>query len=436
MRLIMNLAGGLAARAGAALGGMFLSLVVGHYYGSEALGKFTIFLGVLGGFSMVAKRGLDLLLTRSVARVRHWDGNESALSLLAPSIRVSIAGALALSVPGMLLLDTRWLQVDSGIAVAVFPLCMIAIVVVMLVAGYIRGTEHAWLTPLMQLGGASALAAVFVAGWVWGTGNHQTQYVYVLFAVAAGLFCCSAFFFPRLKRHLPAWEWPGLRLDENVCLRDLGNYKAQLAFTIVALAAYITQAGSFSIAGPFLPTATTGILRIAERLGLLVTFGALAIDPIIAARVVRYREAGNRDLLKKMTLKSCMAAAAMGGIPMIALLVFPGWIVAHVGHGFMQAIPYVRALAISNIVVAALGPFSMVMNMVNREHQLMWISIAALVFAAVAYPVASLLWGGWGFIVAYVSVSVGRSCVVALLGCAALCRPKDVEQNGCALNES
>lgn len=430
MRLIMDLAGGLTARAGAALGGMFLSLVVGHYYGSEALGKFTIFIGVLGGLSMIAKRGLDLLLTRSVAKVRHRNGGESALSLLAPSIRVSIAGALALSVPGMLLLGTRWLQVDSGVAVAVFPLCMIAIVVVMIVAGYIRGTEHAWLTPLMQIGGGSALAAIIVAGWVWGTGNRHIQYVFVLFTLATGLFCASAFLFQHLKQCISEWEWPGLRLDEKTCHQNLGNYKEQFAFTVVALTMFITQAGSFSIAGPFLPTATTGVLRIAERLGLLVTFGALAIDPIIAARVVRYREGGRWDKLRRLTFKSCLAAVVMGVVPMLVLLLFPALLVKQIGHGFMEAVPYIRALALTNIIVAALGPFSMVMNMANRERQLMWISITALTFAVVAYPVSSLLWGGWGFIFTYATVSVGRSLVIAMYGYVATRRPSMTCQQG------
>ena len=88
-------------------------------------------------------------------------------------------------------------------------------------------------------------------------------------------------------------------------------------------------------------------------------------------------------------------------LPAIIILAFPDLILGVFGREFIDGSAHLQLLALFNFIVALLGPFSMVLNMIDGENFLMKLSIATLLIGLVMFPLATFSYGMMGFILAY-----------------------------------
>ena len=100
-------------------------------------------------------------------------------------------------------------------------------------------------------------------------------------------------------------------------------HKGQLDFSLIVLATFLTKAGSFLLAAPFLSEVDLGLLRAAERLALLVSFPMLAINPIIAPGIVRLSRGGDAAGLRRLVLRAVTASSGIAACLLLPLLIFP-----------------------------------------------------------------------------------------------------------------
>jgi O-antigen/teichoic acid export membrane protein len=369
---------------------------------------FTVMMSLLGALALVAQRGQGALVFRAVAWASHAEGVGAAVTLLKSAIRRVMLPSLALGVFGSVLLFTGVLGEPLPFAIYIMPISLLGIAVLAVLAGYSRGRGRTWLGPLFETGGISLVstAILLVAFLAWGTLSALGLLVALLLSMSILLLVAGGFV-QRDKasvetRHEPSQE------QENELLRG------QVAFILIGASVYLCQTGSFMVAAPFLSTSDVGLLRMAERIALLVCFPMLAIRPLIAPSMVRLARIGDSVGLKKSTLAG-MAASAGLSLPILIILgIFPGFVLGVAGDEFTSAVPILYVMLLAQFIVAGLGPLAGLLHMTNRENASTWINVATLVLALVLFATLTSTNGAMGFAIAYALTNIGRLSAIAV----------------------
>jgi len=420
LKAALAVAATMMARGLAALGGALLSIVVARLAGAEGLGQFAVFLSLLGALAILARHGKDMLLIRAVAWAEGRADAATSVALLGHGA-LRVAGvAVVLGLGGSALLASGWLGTAFTGTVALMPLALLLLTLLALVSGYAKGRSRAWLAPLFEIGGISMVAALILAGTAFLITDLGEAAIAGAFLAALGLLILMAG--AMLWRDMPVGApLPRLEPAQKAELRS-----GQVDFTLIALATFLTQAGSFVLAAPFLTEADLGLMRAAERLALLVSFPMLAINPVIAPRIVQLSRGGDAAGLRRLTLRALVASTGIAACVLLPLLIFPERALALMGAEFAAAVPYLRLMAVAQFLAAVIGPLAMMLTMSGRERVSMWINLGTLALAFVLVPSLSMAHGASGFALAYASIIVTRlgliGAVVFLTGPAVPCR--------------
>lgn len=396
----------MVARGLSALGGVLLSVVIARSTGAEGLGAFAVFLSLLSVGAILARHGKDMLLLRAIAWVMDRAAGGTPVALLRHV-------ALRILVPSIVLGGAASGFLASGVLGAVFqgtivltPLALILLTMLALVSAYCKGRSRSWLAPLFEIGGVSMLAALLLGGMVLAGAVVSEAAVSTGFIAALVLLFFAAGLM--VLRDMPrSMELPALDIEQKAELRH-----GQMDFTVIALATFLTQAGSFLLAAPFLSESELGLLRAAERVALLVGFPVLAISPVIMPRIVRLSRSGNVDGLRYLISRTTMAIGGIAAIVAVPLMIWPERALELMGAEFGAAAGYLRTMVPAQFAFALSGPLVELLNMSGRERVSMGINVASLAVALVLFPWLSLAFGATGFIAAYLALIIMRVALV------------------------
>lgn len=385
-----------------ALGGLALAVLVGRIGGPEQLGMFTVVLGLLGTLGILARRGLGSLLMRAVAWAMHKDGPGAALTLLRLAVRRVLVPSLLLGAAGSALLFSGMFGAPYPGSVFAFPFALLMVTVLSIVAGYARGSARPWLAPLFEMGGISLVTVALLMGMLAALSHPPAVGVIIVFLIAMLLLTVIAAQLAR--RDLPSGTkvlYPTEDQHEEL-------HRGQITFTLIAVASFLVQSGSFLMAAPFLGEADLGLLRAAERLALLVSFSVLAINPVIAPRIVRLARDGDGPGLRRLTTGAMALSGGIAAPVLLVLLIWPERALALMGTEFIAAGDYLRIMALAQFAAALLGPLAMLLNMSGRERVSMWINLGTLALALGLISILCSAYGSLGFAIAYSAVIVIR----------------------------
>ena len=179
-----------------------------------------------------------------------------------------------------------------------------------------------------------------------------------------------------------------------------------------ALAAFVTQAGAFVIAGPFMTSLDLGLARGAERLALLVSFPLTAVNAFIAPRIVAHATQKNAEALRSLMLKACIAST-LPSVPIaLGLIVLPEVALGFFGSEFHRASEALRILAVTQLITAVTAPFAQLLYLNGSERTLTYILIASMALAAILLPIGSASFGLAGFAWAYLLINAAKNGLI------------------------
>lgn len=407
-----------------ALGGLSLAAVLGRIGGPEMLGMFTVMLSLLGALGMLARRGQGSLLTRAVAWAMHQDGPASALTLLVLAVqRVVVASLLLGSVGSVLLWSGMFGEPYPGSIIAL-PFVLLMVTVLSVVAGYARGSGRQWLAPVFEMGGISLVTvALLILLMAWGRPSST---------IVLGIFLLAMLVLAGFSGILVRFDLPnGTKVLPPTDEQRGELHRGQIEFTLIAVAGFLIQSGSFLLAAPFLSEADMGLLRAAERLALLVSFPVLAIMPVFAPRIVCLARTGDHIGLKRVTTVAMMMCGGIGAPVLLVMMYWPELALTLIGAEFVTAGNYLRVMALAQFVAALLGPLAVILNLSGRETVSMWINLGTLAYALAVIPLLSVAYGAPGFAFAYSSVIIMRMVLIgvtSVFGTALRQRDKTVQK--------
>lgn len=391
----------IVTRGIAVMGGVALSLVVARALGPDGLGQFTIYLTILSVAALVGRRGLDLVLIREVAKHSDVSQQRHAYQLLLEAFWESRVSIALVGIVALLFLYSGIVGDYTTADYLLFTLVLPAFAGVSLYAGYLKGLNKSWLAALIEIGGASGVTAVIL---VLGYGATKTFSVTAIIAaftiVQVGILGLMAVGHTRqqISRSTPV-------LDQTGAFYFMTN----------AVSVFLTQAGAFLLIAPFVSEAAIGMLRAVERLGLLVSFSSLAVNPFIAPLAVKKYRTGDIVAFRTFLYKVLIVSGGLALLPFAILIFFQAEALSFFGEEFKAALPYLPPMLIGNFVFAVLAPCTMISSMCNREKAVSFYSLISLCLAIPLYPLASYWFGAWGFVWTYIAITLMRALSIAVV---------------------
>lgn len=397
----------MASRVLCAFGGIAISVLIARLSGPEALGHFAFAVSVVVVVAFLGRQGLDMCLVRGVAsqlslkekklvRPYFWH------TLLVTTISATLITAALAVVIKMGFFSDLGVETMEPLYWSALPLSSLAIA-----AAYFKGTHRVATATALEINGISLITAGIL--WIFYINRcailpYNIAIIFFLVSVFLSISSITWVFFdmkPKTKNAKPENQ-----LD-TADRRKLTS--GQYYFMLSGLAAFITQAGSFIVIGPFISDNDLGLIRAAERVSLLVVFPMTAINPFITPRIVHYTSLNQKTALNTLMFKSC-AISGLFALPItLVLFLFPAPFLSLFGDEFYDAALLLRILAIAQLITALFGPFAMLLYMSGREKIVSHILIYSLIACVILFPVFSIAYGATGFVIAYTLVNSGKS---------------------------
>ena len=397
---VASLVATLGSRGGAALGGLYFSVVLARIAGADGLGIATQILSFLLIACIVLRFGTDQTLIRIIARLAAQGHGPLGRGIFVRCL--AVVGAVSTLVAiGTWFAIPFIVQGNTADIARILVVALPALALVNVASGYLKGLKWSALGALVEIGAISGLAALLAvltgASTLLGA---LEQLVVVTYLVCAAGIIAGFILTPKAR--------PGAEESDESRARLRGLLVGGLAFTIIGLSLLATQAGSFAIGGLALGDTEIGLLRGAERLALMVSFALTGINPFIAPRIsAAWKTSGVTGV--RAAYRKAVAASVAVAMPIALVLAAAGpFLLAFFGKEFIAAYPFLLVMLVGQLTHACMGSLNMVLTMTGQERAAMWISLATLAGGALALYTMSAGFGALGFASAYSLIMVCR----------------------------
>lgn len=412
--LFINLCRTFAARGIAALGTIFLGIVLGRLYGAQGVGVFALAQSVIFGAGIIACYGLNGSLMRYVSQ-----DNDSPNILCYLRWALRRAGGLSL-VFGAVIGGLHQVIAEMFESAELSPL-LISIAVAtpaftlsFVLAGFLKGVNMPARASLQENGSISLLAAVCILGAVIAGDARSLPQAGWAFCIAAWLVCAQG----ALQAGLWLYRHPRVRDSNTVDPSTLPSrsefFSTAQSFIVLNLSMFLQQVVAMLIAGALLSHGDLGLFKSAERVGMVISFILLVINAVFPPRFARLFHQGRHEELGRLAQQSSLVAAAMATPAAIVCLVFPEWVLGWFGEEFRQAANLLRIIVIGHLFNVMFGSVGFLLTMTGREKVMRNISLVCSALGLLAFLVLIPMLGAVGAALSLAMVLMLQNFVAAI----------------------
>lgn len=382
-----NLVSIFGVRAVLILGGFALTLVVAQQGGAVELGKLAVYVSAFTFFSIFGKFGNDVLLLRKISAKRKMSNKRKTIYLLYHTFR-SLRFSIPVSAVCICVVYSGMIGEFSASELVLIVTSIYLYSVLSNYSSFYKADGKIALAPIFEISGVSTVACiVYLCLNLIGIINAQ---------LSVFLSLCILFFFgpiriQSLKKVFKSY-------------RKRGNLRPEIYLTIVASSTYITTTGSLLLVAFILSSEQLGILRASERIGLVVGFSMLAIEPFlqpkIASLVAQNRFYEIRRLLRiysllGFTLGLTTSLMISGNIQSLVHLF---------GDEFSSIDEVYIYFVISQVAFVSMNPFVTFLNIGGHETVSGWINALSVALSCVLMPFLTHEFDVLGFSISYCGV--------------------------------
>ncbi|KAA0017930.1 oligosaccharide flippase family protein [Salinicola corii] len=412
--LFLSLCKTFVARGIAALGTLFLGLVLGRLYGADGVGVFALAQSVILGAGIIARFGLNGTLMRYVSQ-----DNDS------PNIPVYLrwsvvrSGGLSITIGVLVWLSRDWVAIFFGSLALADVLASIALAIPaftlsFVLAGFLKGVGMPARASLQENGSISLLAAACILALFWTTESHSLS--------QAGWGFCLAAWLVGGQGAIQTWLWlrrhplvTSVGADESTLPSRETYFSTAHSFIVLNVSQFLQQVLSVMIAGALLSHADLGLFKSAERVALMISFILLVINAVFPPRFARLFHQGKHTQLKRLAQQSSMVATVLALPPAAICFLFPEWVLGWFGDEFRQAANLLRIIAIGQLINVTTGAVGFLLTMTGREKVMRNISLACSTLGTVSFFVLIPVFGATGAALSLMLVLVLQNVVAALV---------------------
>lgn len=384
------------ARVVGALGGLVLSFLIARHLGPSGLGAFAFAQAVCTVIVIISRRGYDVALMRSVSRALSDENRASARGSLRFALRGSARLGVAVAVVTAVVVFLNPVGVISGGARYLLLLMLTAVPTLALLwqfSGFFKGLHRASLGILFEQGGAAlATAGIFQVVVLFGVDADLTVLGFAFLGGSIVLLATATFGYRRWAGgSAPSGDGEGSSF--NRARFDASGRE----FLVINVGVYMTQAGSFVLAGLMLPEEQVGLLKAAERLTLAVSFWPSVVNPIIAPKIAAFYDQNRREEIGRMTRRASLFCLLAASPFVLSFMLFPEFFLGLFGAGFDAAAVYLQVMSLGHLVIVSIGISVHVLTMSQYENIVKRVTVGLFALSVVAFPVMIVVYGALGF---------------------------------------
>lgn len=366
-----------------------LSLILARTLGAEGAGMYFLAYGVVTIASVAARLGLSGSLVRFTSQGAVTEDWASVHGLARRAVMLGIAASIVTI--GALLALAPWIaevvfdepRLTEPLRIMSFAL--LPFVLLNLIGQLLRGLKRIAqsLAVMAALPPALTCAGVLVLGPLAGTRGAAASYLIATLVTLAF-----------------AWAWWRSSTPKPVDppaafpLRTLLASSMPLFWT--SLFTIVIDRSPSLFLGFFAPAAEVGILEIANRTALLVSFILLAVNSIAGPKFAELHRSGDIDALARIARRSAMISAVAALPPVLIFIAVPDLVMGLFGDRFVQGAPILVILALGQLFNAGTGCVAVVLVMSGNERAMRNITLLSLLIGIVLYLVLIPLWGMHG----------------------------------------
>lgn len=412
--LFLSLCRTFAARGIAALGTIFLGVVLGRLYGPQGVGVFALAQSVIFGAGIIACYGLNGALMRYVSqdndspdimRYLRWAMLRSiGLSLLLGALVGTLRHPIASVFDSP---DLAGLLVAIALAIPAFTLSFV-------LSGFLKGVGMPARASLQENGSISLWAAICTVVFVAVDDSRSISQAGWGFCLAAWLVCAQGGFhtWRWLYRH-PHVRRAG-RADRAAPPSKGAFFSTAQSFIMLNMSMFLQQVLGMLIAGALLSHSDLGLFKSAERVGMIISFILLVINAVFPPRFAKLFHQGKHAALERLARQSSLVATTMALPAAILCFVFPEWVLGWFGAEFHQAANLLRIIVIGHLINVATGSVAFLLTMTGREKLMRNITLICSGLGVLAFLLLIPLFGALGAAMSLALVLALQNIVAAL----------------------
>lgn len=223
---------------------------------------------------------------------------------------------------------------------------------------------------------------------------------YAIFSILVSL--GAIFFFYRLNvvQEDKGIDWGGVR---DSCLS---------AWIVILMAQLAQWSGQF-MAGIYLEAEQVAEVAVSQRASMLISLVLVAVNMVVAPRFARVYSSGDRRSLEVIAAGS-VAISALMAIPIVFfMLFFSSEIMTVFGTGFSEAGPFLKVLALGQLVNAVTGPVGYLLMMSGHERDMRNIALFSGGAAILLTWLLTIQYGAFGTVLG-TAIAVGMQNLAAV----------------------
>jgi len=356
------------ARGAATVLGFAATVILGRYYGPEALGRYSLARTVVMVGTIAAVFGFDQGLAKYVPRFVN-DGESGKLAVLTRTVATYTMILAALVAVGLgggheFLATVVFDDPGMGTALRWAALIFIPFTAIRTFSGLYRGLKTFGVYAVVRQAGLRLLlVAGLIVAWMTGSADANGALgAYFVAVVAVAAWCVH------YARRLEIDLSPILVADSEsgwACQRELLAFSSTMIF--VSAMNFLMRKVDILMAGIFLESAEVGIYRIAATISVFAAFFLQASNAVFSAVISELFDAGRRALLQRTYTAITKWVVVLTLPVVVSFWTYPTAIVGFFGPEYTDGALALRILSAGTFVTVAVGSTSYMLIMGNRE---------------------------------------------------------------------
>ncbi|WP_280545693.1 MULTISPECIES: oligosaccharide flippase family protein [unclassified Halomonas] len=362
--MVLTLARTFVARGIAALGALFLVMVLGRTFGPTGVGIYALAHSIILGIGLLSRYGMDNALMRYVGQdIR----SPHAMTYLFWACRRAVLLSLMASVL-MFLMRSVLVEVFEagglGDVLVGMAVAAPAFTLGFLLSGFFKGVRMPATACLLENGSVALMAAVLLWGWRELVSEPQMAAIGWAYAAAAwGVLlqgCWQLWRWHRQRRRSGEWS--------DAVMVDRYQFTAtSQAFFVMSLASFMQTVLGIMVAGWLLSSAELGHFKTAQQAAMLISFILIVLNAVIPPRFASLYREGKDIEMGRLARQGALLGVVVASPLLFICLVVPEWVLSLFGAEFSEAVTLLRVIALAQLINVGTGSVGFLLNMTGHE---------------------------------------------------------------------
>jgi O-antigen/teichoic acid export membrane protein len=384
----------LVLRVTGAASGFILSFYIAYLLSPHDAGVYFYVLSVMVLLSAVCRFGLDSYVLKKTSIYDMEDNYKGLNTILNLSTSLVVVVYLVVLLAYFITPDFLLLKIfKTNYSVSIQEIMLICLPAysMMLVYGmYFQG--------LGQIKNAVFLAQIlpsFLFVLLVSLVEASTRSVAVSYSISCIISAVFSFFV--IKRYIRNKKLNSTKIDNSVSDLDLRMVVISvLPFTVIMVVSQLVQLSSQVLGGVWMSYEEIGLLAIAQKFSLVMTFVITAVNMVVAPKFAQLYKVNKIDDLKILAVKSTNYMVLIA-LPLLLVMIFlPVYLMDLFGENYQAAGGLLRILAIGQFVAVATGSVGYILGMTGNEKYLKNAVLLSALLTIILVCVLVPMYGAYG----------------------------------------